>query len=37
MNNLIVSTQKQKLEKMITKRQKIQEALEIKKQSPTKR
>ena len=31
MNNLIVSTQKQKLEKMITKRQKIQEALEIKK------
>ena len=33
----IVSTQKQKLEKMITKRQKIQEALEIKKQSPTKR
>ena len=31
MNNLIVSTQKQKLEKMITKRQKIQEALEIEK------
>ena len=31
MNNLLVSTQKQKLEKMITKRQKIQEALEIKK------